>query len=1070
MAGRQAPTRERCWWATGFVALALGCLGQGPLAAAPRYAQTPLRELPLTASLSNENVTLEGLARKWAGAAGGQSARFLLVYLWVASADYQPIVQPQVLAELSELDQYRWDIWGKREDQRTAVISVVHVYAGSDAEAERVYRAIQQSGRSRWQIPTFVDVKGQLSAAVTEAVHVRRLVMPFVFLVSASDLTIKASRADDPVSAYVWLSTVFAEQQGANPGDPPDIPAGCEQSWFRRSLARVARVGLLEAQSAPLDPAADVSDVEFVGWLTRLSPQRAAGALSELDRASPSPLTRERAITATVRFLYGQDARTALADCAPPVGEAGYRQGGDVAAQWEQSFARLRGSESVTPALRPYLALALAKGLLYSQPSLHAQSNTSREVAAWLLAHALGQPQDSVTGLIVDAVDVPLEPDLVSGEGEIRVEVGGSAPPIALYSSASRASERTPTVAPGYPAVLHLPYQAFADKESVQAKWLRARVGDNPLVVRPLRTLGQGLNARKVVVSAEDGARLRELNKETGLLDGWRVAFLYGVGAQLTTATQAPLPRNSFLTIRFSCPMDPSTITPDTVWLQSSDGQQRVPARLSWTLQNRELVVQPEATLAPGAGYELVVGASARSQQGEPLTLRPSESLPASISRRWSFTTENLVRAYITVVGAADGSKLYLPGKADPVLLPSPTPTELVTPPGTVSLRLERPDGGVQALTAEVTSDGLVQVQAEVPRPARLVLEGLPSQPLRPGEIATVKVRATDASGAPLRFHVPALVSVAAVGGQVSPSGEVTVADGEATLTISADRPGRMVVSVTPADQTAMVVGSPAVIYCQYAPAALRTLVSVTERHTLPPARRGEVEVQAMPRFRRWLARDPQAEVQVADQRGTYRQVPASRRLLANREFYVDQAGCLCFHASAGGRPVTVSYQYRPGRCAVVVTGLSRGDPAARELEALVSDFASELGYECVSSSELAGLWEEADSQADMQSDAEVRLAMDIFGLDELFVAELVPREGNLYALGWTMWSREPIGLVRWSSAAQGVAPVPVQVDRSRAVPINASFLKEAIPRSLRDWLGPRGMGLSRTLRDQERR
>ncbi len=404
------------WWAAAAAALFPAMANTPAWATTAPFTEVMLRELPTTGDLSNEPVTLAQVAEKLR-ASPIHHAEKLLVYLWEADPYWQPLVRPVCRSELTMLDESQWD---RRLIDHITPISIVIVYGRSEEQRQAVYRSIQQftgGGARKIRIPTFVTT----DPAIKNAVGGPDAYVPALFLLSTDPLRVTASRSDDPVRADIWMRQALHPPRSAS-RDPRDVPRSCRRSWFRRHLARVVRAGIMDVPSAGFNPKEEVTDLEFLWWLNRISPQLAHGALPECDPNVPRPLTRERAIAGTVRFLWGNDPVSALAECPPPTGEATGGDAADYSRLWERAFSRLRGADEVSPHLRPFLVLALAKGLLYEEPTLHPQWPLTREVAAWLLAHALQPGPGTCTGIIVDAIDVPIEQDQRFGRGEIAWE------------------------------------------------------------------------------------------------------------------------------------------------------------------------------------------------------------------------------------------------------------------------------------------------------------------------------------------------------------------------------------------------------------------------------------------------------------------------------------------------------------------------------------------------------------------------------------------------------------------------------------------------------------------------
>ncbi|HUW08141.1 MAG TPA: Ig-like domain-containing protein, partial [Anaerolineae bacterium] len=408
-------------------------------------------------------------------------------------------------------------------------------------------------------------------------------------------------------------------------------------SWFRR---HIARAGELMGGARLFRPKDTVTDVDFLGWLRAVSKRRVEGALTGADPRDPIRLTRERAITATIRFIYGDGPVAALEACPPPASEIALGMKSDPAELWRQAFDGLPGSSNVTPALRPYLVLAHAKGLLYAEPSLHSKWPLTREVAAWLLSHAIDAVRTDTTGIIVDAIDVPLAPDLRFGMGEICFVQDGELM-TKLYPRHAT-SDRLPSAAPGYPWVLYVSARALADTASREAQWMTQRVGRNPMVVRARGVDGRGTLARHVVISEADAERIIATNRTTGILDNYGVAIVHGVGAQLSTARRTSGGQQECLVVRFSVAMDPATVNTGSVRLEEVTSGRRVPTKLTWQPGKPvELQVEPATRLDPGRQYALVLADTVRSAGGLPLTMAGREGLPPGVARRWALNTEH---------------------------------------------------------------------------------------------------------------------------------------------------------------------------------------------------------------------------------------------------------------------------------------------------------------------------------------------------------------------------------------------------------------------------------------------
>jgi len=1041
----------------GVAALALLWAACGPAGAgAGRFPQVSLKELPRTGTISTEEVTLEQLAAKYRSSPD-YGADFLLVYLWDASATWAQPVPRAYTAELAMLDETLWD---RRLSTKITPVSIVRVHGAGPADVERVYEAIQRGAREKQRIPTFVAADDRL----LDAVGGRAAFIPAVFLVSTDTLAVTASRRDDPVAAYVWVQSVAGDRDRSRARfEPKDIPAGCEGSWFRRHLARVVRAGIAAPAGGGLNPKAQVTDAEFAAWLAKISPSRAASALTQYDPKAPSPLSRERAITATVKLLYGESPESALAGCPLPAIEIGVGEGrpSDAPLLWQRALAAIPGAAHVTPSLRPYLVLALAKGLLYEEPSLHAQWPLTLEVAAWLLCHAMEPPASAPTGLVIDAIDVPLERDLRFGRGEMATEAAEGSWDM-VYPA--HPADALPAAAMGYPLVEYVEWESARGAGSAEFADLSDRTGGRPLVVRAKGVAGPWALARRAVVSPEEAERIRAANAEWGMLDDWRVAFVMGRGAELVGEAGEPAPREGPFVVRFTAPMEAATLNSENVRLTRREGGEPAAASLSWNAAQRELSIEPKGLLAPGESYDVVMGAGVKTEDGGGLTMRSSEELPAGVARRWSFTTENLIRVVLGIVDAAAGTRIYVPGREEPYVAPLASSIEVRTPPGTLAVRLEHPDGRRETLTYEVAGDEVLLVTAEQRKVARLSVAGAPEF-FVPGKAETIRIRALDAEGMPVSQHAPVEVVISASGCEASPGSRVTVSEGEAVVTLLAERPGRVEVGFRASEPGVSVEPSSVATYCKQA-ASTETQWSPVERHRVPRAERGQRDVTVAPRLRRWLAAEVEHEVRVLDTKGAaFARIPAVPGLPSRREFWVDREGRVHFHAGAAGELVDVCYEYRGGRAAAVVVGPGAPYGVKADLEQVLAGALREMGYEVVPAQNLTGLWPGSGLSEHVLVPADARLMMDIAGLDEIFAAtvEAAGREGH--EVECAIWSREAGAAAGpWLSRTAEGPGVRLVSDRRGAASFDVRRASEDLQRLLLPWLTAMGMTPSPTL------
>jgi len=989
-------------------------------AAQTGFADLPLRELDQERGLSPVEVTLRDLASKYHRE---DHVGHLLVYLWAASSTWNPPVQRVVLEDLRSVNEWwREHRYSSRTTAEAKPLSIVAVYGRSEAERARVRSAVQRAARdARLEIPTFVDVTCRMAEAVAQADGEGHVYIPDLLLVSAETLAIEDRRRDDPVSAGAWVGPPHPP---VPPDDPPGGPEDCTGSWFRRHIARMVVTGVMDAPDGTFRPKDPVTETEFIGWLDKISPQRAAGVLHTSSAGRPVELTRERAITALARFLCGKDTDSALAACPPPTGEATQGSAVEAAALWAKAFDRLPGSSNVSESLVSSLMLAHARGLLYAEPSLRAQWPLTREVAAWLLSHAAAVQDRTYTGILVDAAHLALVPDTRYAMGEIHVQEGDSTR--VLHGSA-RALERLLMPAPGYPPTLYVD-ASHVDEGGPQREWLEQRVGNRPLVVRPLRILGFGTNADSVVISSEDAERIRRLNEATGALDEWRVAFTYasGVSAELVTQTDAPLPRDAKITVRLSAAMDTATVTSDTVWLQESGKDEKVPARISVrTRPHCEVDLQPETRLGPGTAYDVVLGRGLRSARGEPLEARTAANLPPGIARRWTITTENAVTVLMQVFDAPDGSKVYVAEELRGTT-PLHSPLRIQTVPGSLTVRVEAPNGQtLRTDTHDVRDDATIETRIPPPKSARIAAQGAPAE-ITVGEKATITLEALDADGRPLRTHSPVVVSLAPAACSVSPAQTLTVENGKATFVVWSDQPGTLSVALSTNDPSIAVEPSRIELECVPVEPPPVRVWSAIERYCLPDPAAGERDILISPCLRRWLSLEPGSEAIVVEVEGGA--FERTSRLAGPRQFVVDEAGLFHFHRSVAGKTVDIRYQYGPGKATCVPTGVSEGNPVAIRAARAVRVSCEERGYQWISSARLAE-FSGGPTLGPEALAAKIRQAMDTLGLREVFVAEISALPDGDWALSWTVWSAGDNQASMWSSRGAGMLPVVLPAD-----------------------------------------
>lgn len=1036
----------RRWVIAVVMALAGGFLGQGAGLAATDFADAPLLELPQTGAIPRERTTLRAVAKKYRAEYQAES---LIIYGWGASSTWSPPVQAVFVDELRQLDELAWD---RRMATKTTPVSILTVEAASETERKSIYHAVQQAAKANQRIPTFIDETGACTEGLAAALGDSSLFLPALVRVNSESFAITGRRGDDPARADTWLA-LLDQPLAPVEGEPVTLPKGAETSWYRRHIARVVTAHVLDAgANASFQPKMPVTDVEFLSGLAKISPERAANALREADPKHPAALSRERALTAVVRFLHGDSPADAVARLAPPNGETTQGSQEDAGRVWRQALAALPGATSVTPALRPYLSLALADGLLCNEPSLHARWPLTREYAAWLLDRARGVATTGNTGVIVDCTDLLMEPDRRFGQGGVLV--AGAESPRKLYPAEALAC-RLPTPAAGYPAVLYADYRAVTKTDSPEATWLKARVGERPLTVRPLRVMGRGSLGRDVVISAEDAARLVALNQEAGVLDNWRVAFLLGVGAQLVQSVARPLPRRGGVSVCFNTALDPATLGPETVRLVRHDTSAATPAKITQgSGLPQEVHVDPDSPLDPGVAYDLVLSTALRSVQGEPLSGHAEDSLPEGVARLWTLSTENLVTARLSFSHAPDGSKIYVNDELC-ATLPSQTAVELTRAPGPVEVRAELPDGTTHRTTCQIDRDGDYAIRFTQPVPTRLVLSLAPAE-VALGQPATLSVRAFGAEG-PLRDHAPITVTLNPTGCEVSPARTFTLTSGEATLSLMPSRPGKATVVVQTSDLSIVIAPPMLELHCKYVPAASPPVWSPVEVWHLPRA--GEAaDISISPRLRRWLAREANREIRVVAHDGTALHPVA--QLPGRDEFAVDAEGFLHFHRSNAGSVLDVSYQYRNGRCGVLVKPPPGAEPIATHLREAVGRFLDDLGYVCVPAEDVVATLGGMDALETPTRPSVVADTVALLALDDLLVVTLTPRDRQEWRLSFLICSDREQGL-RWASYPSGDQAIRFRADPARPAPALTDQLRRQVEQALSGWYAEAGLSPS---------
>jgi len=735
--------------------------------AADDYRLLPLQELPQSGTINPETTSLAGIVRHYR--AVKQMPERLAVYIWKASLEKEWQKEPIQRTFVTELKQLRSATTGTP----TQAVSVVAVY-GTDSQRQQLSRRIQTTMRDEAiSIPTLIDSSRKLADAIAHVSGAPRASVPELVLLSAADLEIVGRRGDSPAWAEDWLR--FANKRDAPPGDPSfqKLPTDSKDSWFRRSILMVENAGIVPHAPDRFEPLKEVTDKEFAAWLQSIDPAY-AGKVSTTGAA----MTRERAFAGTVKALFGDDPLKVLQTLPPPpqaVADRTAAVGPAASDLWSAALASIDGSDNISPALRPYLTLALAAGLLYDQPSLHAKWPLTREVAAWLLAHVL-VARGRETGIIIDAVDVAFEKDRRFGSN-----------PILVRGSDGKTESVYPRSTPLSPAPMpdgRFPVVAYAAALS-QAGY---RIGPRPLVIKAQGAAGDGVHAKELIVSPADAARMLDANQRSALLDFWRVAILTGVGAALVTPSHSPTPRNAEVIIAFSVPMRPPTVDSNNVWLAESASDERVPAQVSYDQRAARAVLKPQRRLKPGAEYSVFLGEGLLSAEGEAVTV--DSGLPRGRARRWQFTTERLLHLTLLVSAVPPTAPIYV---NDTLLGRGGGSYEVDVPPGPFRVRARLGDAD-QVVEMTADSDASMNVPMIPPTPARIAVRPS-SAKATVGDRVVVTFTPLDAQGNALARHQPVTLRVDVKGAAGMAPDRVVVADGIGNIALPMVRPGRVIVT-----------------------------------------------------------------------------------------------------------------------------------------------------------------------------------------------------------------------------------------------------------------------------------
>jgi len=1054
-----------------WLALAGSFLSAGGRSAdMPPYAASQLRLLfnPTPTSPTAQWATLNAIAKD----AGKKGERLVYVYLWVA--DKEDLAEPQTW--WVPRDELRWLSYAQAnlEFKAQAVISVVTVYPlAPQDEREEVYKAIVRicaKEENDIRIPVYVDVANMASVTpgglydliVAARPKGEMLRTPLLFCMDTQTDGIVAIRGNAPIRADSWVLLQRrgdGQREGVATRDPEDTQGSWVGNWFRRHMARAAHLLDLKADGhRPEDP---ISDVDFVNALraSGRAPQ-ATPILPGCDPDRPEKakrLTRQRAVAATVRFLYGSGT---LLNCPPP-NQGGGGEDGD----WGRAFDAMPGSTQVSSGLRKasVFSTALAKGLLYDEPVFRPDVPIRRDEAAWLISHALAAhgTQDT-TGLLIDAIDVPFLTDSPFARGDIYFDDGsgtdGKSALRRVYPTLPLI-DTLPTPPMSYPSVLLLSAQQLDQRSR---HWLEERIGKNHLVVPALDVAGPRqlpggviIPAASVLISKRDAETIDKLNRENGMLDDWRVAFMTGAGARIWPPLEAVIRRGAPITIQFTAQMDGRTIqSPKTVWIEAADDQAPTPIPVEIEPPQsgtKTIIVRVPKTLVPGGRYRLLLGTDMRTAQGSPMSLHPvpDPALPDRAARVWEFRVDPMVQVYLRPAGVPAGSKLE--AKVGDEWL-EVVPNQLVSvPAGQIELQLRTADGNVfpqQAL--HVDQDGSYAIKVALPKPARVAVSMPPYVTV--GETTRVVLRGIDSEGRVMLRHAPVDVTLSVPsGGVVTPAWLLMT--GEAAVDFRPNTPGRATLRISVMDKD--VACDPELTVLCRSPLSSQLDWSDEERyHSLSPDQ-GKRDTRISPRLRRWFAQadedaTPKHRVKLSvTSDGDRRELSESATPPLRYEFKRDSEGFLYVNRNDGD-DLLLAYEYRRGRCGLLITG-NQGPAPPKELRSELERLLGRIGYECVTDAELVAALGTGYAPGEMPTDAQAAAAIAALSLDDVFAAHLARADRDVYDLSWTVWTRGQAA--SWSSQGQQVPSRRIRIGTEPGRGVNPKELRAATQALLDPWL-----------------
>jgi len=1069
--------------------------GRVSLADVPPYAMSQFKLLfsPVPGSSITQWGTLNAIAEQ----AAKSHQKLVYVYLWVADQGDLAKSQPWRVPK----DELRWLSYARANLglETQAIISVVTVYPRSpQSKREEVYRAVVQmcaKDENEIRVPVYVDVANTAPATpgglydliVAARPKGEMLRTPMLFSMDVQTDEIVAVRGNAPIRADSWVRLQRGESDDRGElvatKDPANTQGLWSANWLRRHMARAAE--LLDLGQGGSRAEDSISDVDFVNALLHTGrPPKATPILPGCDPDKPEKakrLTRERAVAATVRFLYGS---AAIANSPPPPNQSyeGDPYGGD----WERAFSAIPGSTQVGPELRKtgVFGTALAKGLLYDEPVFRPNVPIRRDEAAWLISHALAAhgTQDT-TGLLADAIDIPFPMDSPFAKGEIYFWEGAKPdekPVLRRLYPALPGRDTLPTPPQSYPSVLCLRAQDLNQPD--QQRWLEERIGKSPLVTRALDVPGPGrlpngglISASSVLISQEDAETIQQRNCENGMLDDWRVAFLTGVGARIRPPLDGVVPQEAAITVQFTAEMAGSTIvSPQNIWVESAadatpkpipvaiEGAQLASSRV------KEIRVRLPSGLSPGGNYRLVMGAGVLSAKGEPISshtfLGNEPPLPVGTARTWEFQVDPIVRVYLRPVGLPAGAKLEAEIGGTWVEIQPSQPVSV--PAGDLDLQARMAGGVFAQPSVKIGNETSYDIAVVLPRPDRIRALVPPSVAV--ADKGQIVLEALDGEGKPIAHHAPVELTLSATGGTVSPAWLIMT--GRSTVEFTATTPGRAAVRISVADK--QVRCEPEVgVLCRSKWSELPDWSDEERYHALAPEP-GTRDICISPRLRRWFAQSdqdgaPKHRVKLsAAADGDRRELTEMTTPPLRYAFKRDSGGFLYVNRNAGD-DLILAYEYHKGRCGVLVTGGPGEQAASKALRSELDGLLRRIGYECVTDAELVAALGTDYTPGEAPTDAQAVAAIAALSLDDVFVAHLTHAGRDVYDLSWAAWTKGQGA--PWSTQGQQVSSRRIRVGTEPGSAVDPKELRAATQVLLDPWLKLVGLSFGRDMPRGER-